>query len=199
MSKGPVFLAASVPERNLDTYVPDPMAIREAIRALVAETVRDRLLVFGGHPAISPLVEHAARTLNAIDHVHIYQSEFFRNSIPPVAKAFPNLIWTGEVPGDRAASLTRMREEMIGARPFESAVFIGGMGGLFEEWDIFQRVHGRRAPAFPVASTEGAARLIWRGWTPPQNLPHRPPPPPDVKDRLDHDLDYRLLFRDLLG
>ncbi|MBV8557534.1 MAG: hypothetical protein JO116_18380, partial [Planctomycetaceae bacterium] len=78
-----------MPEHELDLYIPDPVAIREAIRALVAEIVRDRLLVFGGHPAISPLVEHAAQTLNAIDNVRIYQSEFFRDVLPPVAKKFP--------------------------------------------------------------------------------------------------------------
>jgi hypothetical protein len=194
MSKGPIFLAASVPEHKLDLYIPDPIAIREAIRALVAEIVRDRLLVFGGHPAISPLVEHAARTLNAIDNVRIYQSEFFRNVIPPVAKKFPNLIWTPEVPGDEVASLTRMREEIIGSQPFAAAVFIGGMEGLDEEWDLFTRIHPN-APAFPVASTEGAARLIWQNWTPP-NLPSIPA---DVKTRLDQDVQYRHLFRDLLG
>ena len=109
MDKAPVFLSASVPERELDRFVPDPVAIREAVRALVAETVRDRLLVFGGHPAISPLVEHAAQTLGAMDQVRIYQSEFFRNVIPEVAKKFPHLVWTPAVPGDLKASLTAMR------------------------------------------------------------------------------------------
>src|SRR5271157_6561633 len=117
MNKGPIFLSASVPERELDRFVPDPVAIREAVRALVAETVRDRMLVFGGHPAISPLVEHAARDLHATDNVHIYQSRFFEKSIPDVAKKFKNLIWTNEVPGDRVASLTLMRNEMIRSEP----------------------------------------------------------------------------------
>ncbi|MBV8231787.1 MAG: hypothetical protein JO329_17525, partial [Planctomycetaceae bacterium] len=124
----------------------------------------------------------------------IYQSEFFRNVIPPVAKKFPNLLWTPEVPGDEVASLRRMREEMIGSQPFVAAVFIGGMEGLDEEWDLFTRIHPN-APAFPVASTEGAARLIWQNWSPP-NLPSIPA---DVKTRLDQDVQYRHLFRDLLG
>jgi hypothetical protein len=194
MSKGPIFLAASVPERDLHLYVTDPIAIREAIRALVAETVRERLLVFGGHPAISPLVEHAARSLNAVDNVRIYQSEFFRKVVPPVAQKFKNLVWTPEVPGNRDASLTLMRTQMITSEPFEAGVFIGGMDGLDEEWQLFTRNHPN-APAFPVASTEGAARLIWNSWTPPASLNL----PANVKDRLAQDLDYRLLFRDLLG
>lgn len=194
MSKGPIFLAASVPERDLHVYVPDPVAIREAIRALVAEAVRDRLLVFGGHPAISPLVEHAASSLDAADNVRIYQSEFFRKVIPAVAQKFKHLVWTPEVPGDRDASLTLMRTQMITSEPFSAGVFIGGMDGLDEEWQLFAR-HHPQAPAFPVASTEGAARLLWDNWTPPASLNL----PADVKDRLAKDLDYRLLFRDLLG
>jgi hypothetical protein len=193
MDKAPIFLAASIPEHDLDRYVPDPVAIREAIRALVAETVRDRLLVFGGHPAISPLVEHAARTLSAIDNVRIYQSEFFRATIPPIAKAFPHLLWTREVPNDRDKSLTAMREEMIKSYVFAAGVFIGGMEGVEEEWAIFHREHPH-APAFPVASTEGAARLLWQSWTPP-SLPNLPP---NIRDRLDRDVDYRMLFHDLL-
>jgi hypothetical protein len=194
MSKGPIFLAASVPERDLDLYVPDPVAIREAIRALVAETVRERLLVFGGHPAISPLVEHAARSLDAVDNVRIYQSEFFRHVLPPVSLKFKHLVWTPAVPGDRAASLTLMRTQMITSETFDAGIFIGGMDGLDEEWRLFAQ-HRANAPAFPIASTEGAARLLWNSWTPPASLNL----PADVKDRLAKDLDYRLLIRDLVG
>ena len=153
MNKGPIFLSASVPERELDRFVPDPVAIREAVRALVAETVRDRMLVFGGHPAISPLVEHAARDLQATDNVIIYQSMYFEKKIPDVAKKFRNLRWTPADPAGQDASLTLMRTQMIHSTPFEAAVFIGGMDGLFQEWTIFTSRYPD-APAFPVASTE---------------------------------------------
>ena len=194
MSKDPIFLSAGVPERDLHLYVPDPIAIREAIRALVTETVRERLLVLGGHPAILPLVEHAAAALKAVNNVRIYQSALFRKGMPAASPTFKNLVWTPEVPGDRDASLTLMRTQMITSEPFEAGVFIGGMDGLVEEWQLFKRNHPN-APAFPVASTEGAARLIWNSWTPPASLNL----PANVKDRLAQDLDYRLLFRDLLG
>lgn len=196
MNQGPIFLSASVPERDLHRFVPDPVAIREAVRALTAETVRDRPLVFGGHPAISPHVEKIARSVNSIHNVHIYQSEFFWNKVPAIAKRFPNLIWTPRdprAPDDRDACLTLMRTIMIRSAPFDAAVFIGGVDGLFEERDIFV-AHHPAAPIFPVASTEGAARLIWDQWTPP-NLPSTPP---DLKARLDRDLQYRHLFRDVL-
>ena len=194
MNKGPIFLSASVPERELDRFVPDPVAIREAIRALVAETVRDRMLVFGGHPAISPLVEHAARDLQATDNVIIYQSMYFEKKIPDVAKKFRNLRWTPADPAGQDASLTLMRTQMIHSTPFEAAVFIGGMDGLFEEWTIFTSRYPD-APAFPVASTEGAARIIWTNWNP-RNLPNTVA---DLRTRLDQDLQYRILFRDILG
>jgi len=50
-------------------------------------------------------------------------------------------------------------------------------------------------PAFPVASTEGAARIIWTNWNP-RNLPNTVA---DLRTRLDQDLQYRILFRDILG
>jgi hypothetical protein len=61
MPKEPIFLSASIPDRDPYVRDSDPLAIREAVLALVAVTVRERRLVFGGHPAISPLVEHAAQ------------------------------------------------------------------------------------------------------------------------------------------
>ena len=194
MNDKPIFLSASVPERELDKYIPDPVAIRDAVRALVAETVRTRVLVFGGHPAISPLVHHAADDLGAIDNVQIYQSEFFRPVIPPVAQQFPHLIWTRIVGNNRKLSLIEMRRLMIDSHPFAAGVFIGGMDGVEEEWAMFTR-RFPVVPVYPIASTEGAARLLWTNWQPPP-LPHITY---NLKDRLAQDLDYRSLFHDVLG
>src|SRR5580765_4706734 len=130
--KRPVFLSASVPSKEPFTNRLDPLAIREAIIALVVVSARDRPLIFGGHPAISPLVEHAARSLNALKGVHIYQSRFFEDSVPEVARAFENLHWTVGEPAE-AQSLTVMRKEMISSWDFCGAVFVGGMEGIFEE------------------------------------------------------------------
>ena len=193
MNKGPILLSASVPESELDRFVSDPVSIREAVRALVAETVRDRMLVFGGHPAISPLVEHAARDLQATDNVIIYQSKYFENKIPEVAKKFRNLRWTPADPGGRDASLTLMHTEMIHSTPFEAAVFIGGMDGLFEEWTIFTSRYSD-APAFPVASTDAPRNPL------DQLEPTQPSERPGgSQTRLDQDFQYRILFRDILG
>jgi hypothetical protein len=54
-----IFLSASIPNREPFVHYFDAIAIREAVLALVSLCVRKTDLVFGGHPAISPLVEHA--------------------------------------------------------------------------------------------------------------------------------------------
>lgn len=160
--KKPVFLSASVPDRKPFVSDYDAISIREAILSLVTVTVRERELVFGGHPAVSPLVEHASRSLGAIDHVHIYQSRFFEHVIPAVAKDFPNLHWTekaGAEGGTRSESLEVMRREMIGSRDFCAAVFIGGMEGIFDELRLFKELHPR-CLIIPIASTGGASKML---------------------------------------
>ena len=190
--KKPVFLSASVPNRKPFVDYFDAIAIREAVLSLVAVTVRERELVFGGHPAISPLVEHAARSLGAMDRVHIYQSKFFENIIPEVAKEFPNLHWTesvGEGKQGLSPSLELMRTEMIGSRDFCAAVFIGGMEGLFDELRLFKQIHSGRL-IIPVASTGGAARDILAQGEGPTEA--------EVIAALKEENRYRRLFIDLL-
>jgi hypothetical protein len=154
----PVFLSASVPNEVPFMKRFDPLAIREAIIALAVVALRDRPLVFGGHPAISPLVEHAARSLGALQHVHIYQSRFFEEKIPEVARKFENLHWTKNE-GTEAGSLEVMRKEMIGSWDFCGAVFVGGMEGIFEESKWFREFH-KDKPQIALGSTGGAAEML---------------------------------------
>jgi len=194
MNKGPILLAAGVPWRHLETYVPDPIAVRHAVQALVAVTVTDRLLIAGIHPDITPMVVHDAQCLDAFDNVRLYGSSFFKGAFPPPTGTPVPVVWTEEVPGDRDLSLKVLYEEMIRSQPFVAAFFMGGMEGVEEEWAIFRR-ECPAAAAFPIASTEGAARLLWRTWPPPElsYLPYT------IKYRLSNDIDYHQLFRDLLG
>ena len=183
-----IFLSASVPYREPFVNYFDAIAIREAVLALVSLCVRERELVFGGHPAISPLVEHAARSLGALERVHIFQSNFFKNHVPAVARAFPNLHWTRRGK-DATTSLTTMRKQMIGFRDYGAAVFIGGMEGLFEEMEVFKNVHPD-VPVIPIASTGGAARdLLERG---------EGPRDPKIIHSLKEENRYRKLLSDLL-
>jgi SLOG cluster3 family len=156
--KRAIFLSASVPFREPFVSECDPVAIREAVLALVAVTVRERPLVFGGHPAISPLVEHAARSLGALKNVHIYQSRFFEDRIPEVARKFENLHWT-ERARDEAESLRLMRKEMIGSLDFCGGVFVGGMEGIFQESKWFGELQAGK-PQLALGSTGGAAEKL---------------------------------------
>lgn len=183
-----IFLSASVPYREPFVNYFDAIAIREAVLALVSVCVRDRELVFGGHPAISPLVEHAARSLGAMDRVHIFQSNFFKDKIPAVAREFPNLHWTRKG-ADIPKSLTTMRKQMTTFRDFGAAVFIGGMEGLFEELELFKKAYPG-APIIPIASTGGAAKDILDKGEGPQD--------PAIIHSLKEENRYRKLLSELL-
>lgn len=186
--KRAIFLSASVPYREPFVSECDPVAIREAVLALVAVALRERPLVFGGHPAISPLVEHAARSLGALKNVHIYQSRFFEDKIPEVARKFENLHWT-ERARDEAESLRLMRKEMIGSLDFCGAVFVGGMEGIFEESKSFREFQGDK-PQLAIGSTGGAAEALLQEMRQTMN---------DSTYRLlKEERRYRRVFRELL-
>ena len=164
----PVFLSASIPDPRRDPrYIEtaDVTAIRESIRALAEVVLLHGHLVFGGHPAISPLVRVIAESIGeieygpALQHVRVYQSEFFREDIPQDSIAFPDLIWIPAAE-DREGSLYRMRTAMIESNPFEAGFFIGGMEGVEEEYEMFSR-RWPLTPVFPVASTGAAARILF--------------------------------------
>lgn len=180
----PIFLSASVPDRDAHLYVPDRVAIREAVRAVVAVIVPRHSLIFGGHPAISPLIWEAADSLGLSDRVYIYQSRLFAPDVPPEAYCFQGLnrlVWTPIVSAapksiERKESLRVMREMMIQRRvtderkafdPFAPAdfpeyaagIFIGGMDGVEDEWSLFRKHYAKR-PAFLIASTAGAAQRL---------------------------------------
>lgn len=188
-----VFLSASAPspERHPDYFLTaDFSAIRESVVALVDVVLRQGPLVFGGHPAISPLVLLVAQRLRASDRVRIFQSEYFRQHIPPESLAFPRITWTPAVRGERDESLRAMRETMLNSEPFRAGVFIGGMEGVEAEYELFRELHPS-LPVFPIASTGAAARRL---------LAERPDDVADEEQRwmLENELVYGALFDELL-
>lgn len=157
-----VFLSASVPDPRRDPRfhaTADVIAIREAVRALAAVVLPRSELVFGGHPAITPLVRQVAEAVGGVHAVHIYQSRYFEQHIPPDATALSGLTWVDAVGDDRDASLRVMRERMLSALPLHAAVFIGGMEGVLDEHALVANI----APAalrLPVGSTGSAAAVL---------------------------------------
>lgn len=133
---------------------------------------RDYTLVFGGHPAISPMVLEIARQelgSGAEIRVLIFQARVFEGVLTEAAKdlaRWPHgcMIFT-DPPGDmknaddRQRCLTRMRELMTSLPNLTAAVFVGGMSGLLEETDLFA-AHVPGAPRYAIASTGGAAAFL---------------------------------------
>lgn len=159
-----IFLSASIPlphrhPKYLETR--DVAATRDSIRALVSVVVPGGQIVFGGHPAITPLIRLLVRemTPDVRRHAILYQSLFFKPQFPSEVSEFEQVRFTDAVDGDLDASLAKMRAAMISAYNFDAAVFLGGMEGVEIEYDIFRRLHPDK-PAYPVASTGAAARVL---------------------------------------
>jgi hypothetical protein len=188
-----VFLSASVPDprrdpRYFDTA--DMVAIREAVRGLATVIARraDAQLVWGGHPAITPLVREVVHAMGASlrERVRLYQSEFFRREFPPENAEFETVVVTPAA-GDRARSLALMRREMLGPHQrFEAGVFIGGMEGVEDEWAAFAARHPQ-ARLLPVATTGAAARILFER--------HRERIPAETARLLATEYAYMSLFR----
>lgn len=160
-----VFLSASVPlpSRNATYFnTADVIAIRDSVRALVIVIIeRKAQLVFGGHPAISPMIrlQIAQAGMAVGDRVIMFQSRFFDRVFPDDNAAFERVILTDAIDTDRQKSLVHMRETMLSG-PFNCGIFIGGMEGVEEEYEMFKRLQPN-VPAFPVASTGAASAILY--------------------------------------
>lgn len=186
-----IFLSASVPLPDRDRRFfesADVISIREAVKALTLVMIETKsLLVFGGHPAITPIISKLFSQAGLVpaEHVVLYQSEYFRSRFPAQNSYFTDVVVTEEVDGDREMSLQLMRERMLAHSRFDAGVFIGGMEGVLDEFRLFRRLNPG-VPVYPVASTGAAAQMIWA------ELPHR-------AKGLNSEYTYPTLFRELLN
>lgn len=183
--KGAIFLSASVPLLGRGHYheTADPFLIQFAVRELLTVVLGRRTLIWGGHPAITPMVAAVCDDLGVqySDAVILYQSAYFPESVMPAENArFTNLIRVPPVPGDLDGSLLAMRMEML-SQPFEAAVFVGGMEGIFEEYALFTMLHPQ-ATVITIPSAGGAARELAQ----------------DLKDHSDR-IDFARLFYERLA
>lgn len=156
-----IFLSAGIPDpRRGPEYAAtaDTVAITAAVSALVYVTLGRRPLIWGGHPAITPMIWVIAEDLG-LDYgrwVGLYQSRHFEDEFPQDNARFGNVTLTDDIGGDRAQSLLYMRQRMFSEHRFAAAVFIGGMGGIVDEYDLFREFQPEAA-VIPVISTGGAA------------------------------------------
>lgn len=158
-----IFLSASVPEVGRGTYAEtaDPFLIQFAVKQLVTAVIHDLQIVWGGHPAITPMILTICQDLQ-IDYaksVILYQSKFFEDRFPQENNEFDNIVFIDAVPGNRELSLRHMREAMLSRVDLTAAVFIGGMEGVEIEYKMFKHFHPQ-AKIVLVASAGGAARNL---------------------------------------
>jgi len=167
-----VFLSAGPPADATEFLID---AFEEAViscaRAVLSEGGR---LVFGGHPAVSPLVAMVAgeyvRWDAAEPLIDIYQAEPFRGHLPDETLRLFNLghariHWTPQMnreefePGGPLPkeSLGEMRRRMIGETNPVAMIAIAGKQGITDEYDAFRELRPK-APIFLLPRTGGHTR-----------------------------------------
>lgn len=184
-----IFLSASIPDPERDRIyydTADIVAIRDAVRALATVIIPHSKLVWGGHPSITPLIRYVLQRLgrNVQDHVILYQSLFFERGFIDDNEAFEHVIYTEKYP-TRKESISYMRQRMLSEHKFDAAVFIGGMEGIRDEYEIFKEKHPN-ALIIPVASTGAAAKILHERLDAPYG------------EKLKNDYAYMALFREIL-
>jgi hypothetical protein len=184
----------------------EPQRIRLAVMELTkAALMRQAQLIFGAHPAISPMVLEAARNVGAEpDSIVIFQSDFFADRIPGSTLALADwsagrLFFTRQRPARRQydarkESLTEMRSLMVSLPNLRGAIFVGGMEGVEEEAKLFKSAHPD-LPRYAIASTGSAALdLFDRAYGAPHEFAGSLPDP----DILKTGASYSLLARKIL-
>ena len=185
-----IFLSSSIPYENRDPKYfasADIIAIRDAVRALATIVIPKAHLVWGGHPAITPLIRYVLSKMgtDVNSHVTLYQTSFFKSAFPEENSSFEQIILTPDF-GERKKSIEGMRHKMISDNDFSAGIFIGGMEGVLDEYSLFKKIHPG-ALRLPVASTGAAAKIIYDDMEPEKNI------------RLLNEYTYMALFRDLLN
>lgn len=155
-----IFLSAGVPDPKRGPQyaaTADTVAITAAVSALIHVTIGRRMLIWGGQPAITPMIWVVAQDIG-VDYgrwVRLYQSRHFEDEFPDDNERFQNVTFTDDVAHDREKSLHLMRERMFSEHAFKAAVFIGGMGGIVQEYELFRQLQPSAA-IVPVVSAGGA-------------------------------------------
>jgi hypothetical protein len=95
--KNAIFLSAGVPDPRRGpefAATADTVAITAAVSALVHVVLGRRLPIWGGQPAISPMIWVVAESLG-VDYgawVRLYQSQHFRDEFPEDNERLRNVV-----------------------------------------------------------------------------------------------------------
>tara|TARA_R110002051_G_scaffold108607_6_gene181364 strand:+ start:8623 stop:9210 length:588 start_codon:yes stop_codon:yes gene_type:complete len=184
-----IFLSASIPiadrhPKYIDTA--DVIAIRDAVIALVSTVLPSYRLIWGGHPSITPLVNYVIekQKRNVQDHVLLYQTKFYEHIFPEDNNEFENVILTPNL-NEKKPSLKLMRETMFREHKYAAGVFIGGMEGVEDEYELFRELQPE-AKLIALASTGAAAKMIYESEINPN-------------ERFLNDYAYSSIFQEFLN
>lgn len=160
-----IFLSASIPTPGREFYgTEDVVAIREAVMAFTRVCMEKRLpFYFGGHPAITPLVWEVAKDYLREDFknlIYIYQSSFFIGKTSKEVDFFNNVIWT-DAKETIPASVEYMRNQMFSENKTTIAVFIGGMRGITDEYELITKYYPD-VKILPIATTGAASEKLYK-------------------------------------
>lgn len=171
-----IFLSASLPsaDRHQKYYInTNPLNITNAVVSFIESILkRNGNLIFGGHPTISPLVLTVVKNFISIPNtkidsirVYIYQSELFKDKISKYTNELLDLgigkiIWTENLNDERDKSLYLMRVQMFKEYFISAGVFIGGMEGIEEEFNLFKEFYPKN-PIYLIGSSGGATKILF--------------------------------------
>lgn len=168
-----VFLSAAMPSDAEEVELARTTLSRFVVGLTQALVDLGAVLVFGGHPSVTPLVHQALAHLNGphAGHVELHLGRYWRGdglTIPVKVREGPvyqHVFWHGDG-ADAAADVSAMRDGMICA-DLDAAVFAGGKTsgyigpkpGVIDEFERFAGL-GAAKPSFVVGLAGGAARTI---------------------------------------
>ena len=160
----PIFLSASFPsdDERGRRFPADPGLVADAVAAISQAILRSGArIVSGGHPTITPLLLFICDQNDWHERLDIYQSERYRDRIPAETwrlseQGFGSLHFTPSV-GDEKTDLLTMRQALFDESQPRAAVFVGGMEGILDEWEMAKE---RGILCVPVPSSGGAAARL---------------------------------------
>lgn len=173
LSGSTIFISASIPDRERWKGNFDPLGITDAVVA-VARTVLQNggKLVTAAHPTIAPLLLYVAtEQLEENDQrIIVYQSRAFKDVLPVATKRYQDegigkIKWTARIdkeppdPKRAPKSLKKMRYQMLKESKPVAAVFIGGMEGISDEYNLFHKLYPA-SPVYAFKQPGGEARKI---------------------------------------
>jgi hypothetical protein len=186
----PVFLSASEPSESRQSAFPggNPDAIRAAVSAICERALQQGPLVFGGHPAITPVAHAIAKRIRdgrrqgqpgaPAPCLLMFQSRLYVSGESPSVVLTPAHAADGSLAsaiGSRNLSLLRMRYEMLGypaaepvhdrLRPFRSEFGRrrdAALSGPGQEWPQERSQERRDGVTFRAAFFAGGMEGVVR-------------------------------------